>query len=239
MAEPKRRSARSPSAATIVEEVLSAILSPRRVKEVIDEALRLGEGATVPESPIQLRVFVEGPLFSSLSRHLGIGDALDVSAQVRATLALALREDASHVAEADSSEVRERRVSNPASGAIRVLAVTQASVVVFLLQDMLGDAVEVQSINSMAALEDRLRRIGAQPSLIVVDRRHPAVGPDACRILVGHTPRTATVIWWGAQGPEQLEVEERLDGGPRLIPTHRDMELADLGELCRGVIELM
>lgn len=239
MAEPKRRSIRSPSAATIVEEVLSAILSPRRVKEVIDEALRLGEGTTVPESPIQLRVFVEGPLFSSLSRHLGIGDALDVSAQVRATLALALREDVGGGAEAESSEVRERRVSSRANGAIRVLAVTQASVVVFLLQDMLGDAVEVQSINSVGALEDRLRRIGGQPSLIVIDRRHPSVGPDVCRILVGLAPRTSTVIWWGAQGPEQLEVEERLDGGPRLIPTHRDMELADLGELCRGVIELM
>lgn len=239
MGEPTRRgAAKSPSAASIVEEVLSAILSPRRVREVIDEALRLGGAATVPDSPVSLRVFIEGPLFSALSRHLGIGDALDIGAQVRAALALALREEVGAAVEPDTSEVRERRVSAPAQG-VRVLAVTKASIVVFLLQDMLGEGVEIHPVGSERALEDRLRRLGGSPSLIVIDRRHPCVGLEACRLLVGLAPRTSTVVWWGAQGPEQLEVEERLEGGPRVIPTHRDMELADLGELCRGVIELM
>lgn len=218
--------------------MLSAILSPRRVREVLDEALRVGGTNRVPESPVSLRVFIEGPLFSVLSRHLGIGDALDIGAQLRAALALALREAPGMTHEPDTSEVRERGASH-APGSLRVLVVTKASVVVFLLQDVLGESVEVVPVGSERELEDRLRRLGGVVSLVVVDRRHAAVGPEACRLLVGHAPKETTVIWWGAQGPEQLDVEEQLQGGPRVIPTHRDMELADLGELCRYVIDLM
>lgn len=223
-----------------MEEVLSAILSPRRLREVLDEALRIGGLTEVPDVPISLRVFIEGPLFSALSRHLGIGDALDIGAQVRAALALALRDDPASIPPvAHASEVRERGAASQVPEGTRVLAVTKASVVVFLLQDVLGDGVEVIPVGTERVLEDRLRRLGATAPLIVVDRRHPAVDVDACRLLVGHASKETTVIWWAADGAEQLEVEEQLSHGPRVIPTHRDMELADLGELCRYVIDLM
>ena len=179
----------------IVEEVLSAILSPRRVREVLEEALRLGGVTTVPERSTPLRVFIEGPLFSALSATVGISDALDIGAQVRAALALALREDAPEPTEDASSEVRERRSQAPSAEVVHVLAVTRASVVVFLLSDMLGERAEVASVDSEHALVDWLRRLRGRSVLVVIDRKHPVVGPDTCRVLVGLASPTSTVVW--------------------------------------------
>lgn len=233
---PKQVPAAQPSPTVIVEEVLSAVLSPKRMKTVLDDACRLAGLAEVPSSPVSLRVFVEGALFSTLSRQLGIGYALDLGEQIRGALALALS-DEKYAIQAGQSDIR-MRTRRSAGSTLRVLVVSRASLVVFLLQDMLGEDVEVLPISSGAELEDRLRRQASYASLIVVDRKHPCVDPEIAAVLKRHAPES-TVVWWGAHGSEREDVEMRLYGGPKLIPTQADMDLADLGELCRGVIELL
>ena len=224
----------APSAKLIVEEVLRAVLSSRRVRQVLEDACQIAGIGAVPYAPISLRVFVEGALFSTLSRQLGISDALDVSEQIRGALALALRDNL----EEESSGIRLKRSEAPGSSP-HVLVLSQASLVVFLLQDVLDDDVNLIQLKSQDELENRLARMGAQPMLIVVDRRHPCVGPGACPILVERSSPTSTVVWWGADEAERAEVERRLEGGPRLVPAAHDLDLADLGLLCRGVIEFM
>ncbi len=221
-------------ASLIVEEALAAVFSPRRVRTVLEDACRLAGLGGVPDAPISLRVFVEGPLFSTLSRHLGISDALDVSEQLRGALAFALGERLRD----EPSGIRLKRSDAP--GPTRqVLVLTQASVVVFLLQDVLGDGAELIQLKSQKELENQLAGLGAPPRLIIVDRRHPCVGPGACPTLQERTSRTSTVVWWGADESERADVARRLEGGPRLIGPASDMDLADLGLLCRGVIEFM
>jgi len=231
----------SPSVALIVEEVLGAVLSPRRVREVLDDALRLGGLGKIPQSPVSLRVFIEGALFSTLSRQLGISSALDVGEQLRAALALALRDESLRPQGPPARrDPRTRPPTAPPSEPPRVLVVSQASLVVFLLQDMLGPSIEVKSLTSESDLSDALRRGAARPTLVVVDRRHPCVGPGVCKLLGEHVPERSTVVWWAAQSDEQNDVEARMARATaQLITTAHDMDLADLGELCRGVVDLM
>jgi len=231
----------SPSAALIVEEVLSAVLSPRRVREVLDDALRLGGLGEIPTSPVSLRVFIEGALFSTLSRQLGIGSALDVGEQLRAALALALRDESLRPSGPPAQPgPHGHPPTAPPSEPPRVLVVSQASLVVFLLQDMLGAGIEVKSLTSETDLADALRRSAARPCVVVIDRRHPCVGPGACKVLGEHVPERSTIVWWASNAEEQRDVEQRLGAGAaHLITTAHDMDLADLGELCRGVVDLM
>lgn len=230
----------SPSAALIVEEVLGAVLSPRRVREVLDDALRLGGLGEIPTSPVSLRVFIEGALFSTLSRQLGISSALDVGEQLRAALSLALRDENLRPSGSPARAPRSRPPTAPPSEPPRVLVVSQASLVVFLLQDMLGPSIDVKSLASDSDLADALRRSAARPTLVVIDRRHPCVGPGVCKVLGAHVPERSTVVWWAAQTDEQRDVEARLGGSEaHVITTAHDMDLADLGELCRGVVDLM
>jgi hypothetical protein len=233
MASTARRPSRPspPLASLIVEEVLGTVLAPDRLDELISESLGMAALPGLPEEGTALRAYVEGPLFATLSRHLDVSDALELVGQIRAALELALREPAP---ERPASHVR----SNPTLPAApqRVLVLTRASLVVFLLQDVLGDAVEVMPLSTLAALKDRLRRLGPQPVLLVVDRKHPSVGPDACAELRGELSGESTVVWWGAPSAEAEQVTHRMRGGPRLVACDFDLQLADLGALCKNLL---
>lgn len=225
-----RRTSKPPAASlgAIVEEVLGAVLAPTRLYEVLDEALRTAELPAVPEQPASVRVFVEGALFSALARQLDVANALEIVAQIRSALELAL---ASMPDERPSSEVRER-ITLPAPPA-RTLVVSNASLVVFLLGDMLGDGVDVVPVGSAADLADRLRRFGEAPLLVVVDRKHPCVDTSICGLLAESLDVHSTVVWWTDDVDEQARVSALLSGGPILVATDPDTRLADLGELCR------
>jgi len=187
----------------------------------------------VPEAPVALRVFVEGALFNTLSRQLGISNALDVSEQIRGALVLALRDDLHE----EASGIRLRsRSSGPLPA---VLVVSRASLVVFLLRDLLSDGAPVTQLQSLEALENHLRERRPQRALIIVDRRHPCVGVEACATLLEHATKHSTVVWWGAQEAERGEVAARLTDGPALLAADLEMDLADLGVLCRRAMELM
>lgn len=225
-------SAPGPSAALIVEEVLASVLSPERRGEVIGEALGMAAIPAIPDSPASLRVFVEGALFSTLARHLEVSDALELVGQIRSALELAMDtlED-----QRPTSDIHTR-MSLPV-GPQRVLVVSQASLVVFLLQDVVGDAVEVLPVSNTPDLRDRLRRMSGQALLVVIDRKHPCVGPGVCNLLRTELGPDSTVIWWGAHGAEREEVARRLRGGPQAIPCDFDLRLTDLGDLCQRLLE--
>lgn len=215
----------------IVEEVLGAVLAPKRQRETLDEALATADLDAIPDRPSALRVFVDGALFATLARHLEVSDALELVAQIRASLDLALSTTPD---DRPSSDIRDRMRLDDAPS--RVFVVTQASLVVFLLQDVLGDDVEVMPVGSAATLRDRLRRFGGQPLLIVVDRKHPCAGTGICELLAEELGSSSTVVWWGAHGAESETVERLLRGGPKLVPCAFDLQLADLGDVCRGLL---
>lgn len=218
--------------ALIVEEALSAVLAPDRRDTVLHEALTAAGVEQVPERPSSLRVFVEGALFSVLARHLEVSDALELVAQIRSALELALStaED-----ERPKSDVRDR-ITLPAPPA-RVLVVTGASLVVFLLGDVVGENVEVVPVTSAGEVRDRLRRWAGTPLLVVVDRKHACVDASICPVLREQLGDRSTVVWWGAPSDEQTVVTSMLLGGPRAITCDADMRLADLGQLCARLLE--
>ncbi len=222
----------APSAALIVEEVLATVLSPERRGELLGEALGMAALPAIPDGAGSLRVFVEGALFSTLARHLEVSDALELVGQIRSALELAL--DCMEE-ERPISDIHTR-MSLPA-GPQRVLVVSQASLVVFLLQDVVGDAVDVLPVSNTPALRDRLRRMAGQSLLVVVDRKHPCVGPGVCNLLRTELGPDSTVIWWGAHGAEREDITRRLRGGPQAITCEFDLRLSDLGELCQRLLQ--
>lgn len=214
--------------AIIVEEALGAVLAPRRCGEVVDEALEAGGLDTMPDRPMAMRIFLEGPLFSVLTRHMSVPDAIELVSQVRGALDLALSLSSD---DRPVSDVRER----PALPAARTSAfvVTNASVVVFLLADVLGDAVDVLTV---APSELRGRLAVDAPRLVIVDRRYPSVDTSICATLK-RMPASGVVVWWAAEVAEQLTVGRLLRGGPRVVTTAPDLTLADLGALCRDLLD--
>lgn len=223
-----------PSLAALVEEALGAVLSGERLREVVDEALEIADLPEIPETAAAIRVFVEGPLFSALSHRLDMPDALEVLSQLRRSLDHALRDPAEEKSEL-TSDVRMRRMRLDAvPSTSTVLVATKASLVVFLLQDMLGDDVEILPVSSEEDLVDRLQRM-PRAVLLVVDRRHPCVGPSAAGKLEALIPGSQ-VVWWCGQPHEQTLVEGRLGAGCELVSTREDLPLADLGQLCQELL---
>ena len=217
----------------IVEEVLSSVLAPGRRDEVLREALELASLDEVPDRPTSLRVFIEGALFATLAQKFEVSDALELVNQLRASLGPAF--NTSRAEERTTSDIRSR-LGVVTTAPNHVLVLTQASLVVFLLQDVLGDAVDVLPIDDRVTLRDRLRRYGGQPLLVVIDRKHPCEGPGVCDLLKAELSAESTVVWGGAGGEEIDDVQRRLEGGPRLVPCAFDLALADLGELCRATM---
>ncbi|MCZ7686674.1 MAG: hypothetical protein M5U28_51165 [Sandaracinaceae bacterium] len=168
----------------IVEEALGAVLAPSMLHRVLEEALRSAELTSIPDQRGALRVFLEGALFSALIQHVAVPDALEMVAQVRSALELAL---ASAPDDRPTSDVREK-ITLPAPPA-RVIVVTSASLVVFLLADELGDDIDVVPVSTEADLVDRLQRFAERPLLVVVDRRHPAVEASVAEELAGEARR--------------------------------------------------
>lgn len=220
----------SPHLGMVVEEGLRAVLSPTHAEVVLREALILAGLPELPRRPMALRVFVEGALFAVLGEHLDVGDALEVLSQLRAALSHMVPEMASPP---PSSDIRRRGTvpEHPRN----VVVATEASLVVFLLQDMLGDDVEILPVSSEAQLLDRLRR-SIYPMLLVVDRKHACVGPEVLPGLRDLRPGSA-VIWWGGPSHEQLRCESALGTDVSLISTDERMRLADLGELCDSLMK--
>lgn len=220
-----------PSPVRIVEEALAAVFHPARVSKIVEDALELAGLETVPERPTTLRIFVEGALFAALSRELEISDALEVLAQVRSSLENVFDGGAGGAA---SSDIRAKGSGpqHPRS----VLVATQASLVVFLLQDMLGESVEILPASGAAMLAERIERM-TEPLLLLVDRKHPCVGMEVLRHL-SKLPAGSSVIWWGGGSHESLRVESALTDHVSLVPTHDELRLADLGEMCRVIVGL-
>lgn len=219
--------------ALLVEEALAAILAPARRREILGEALESADVDDIPDQPMALRVFLEGALFTTLARHLEVSDALELVAQIRSTLELAM---ANAPDERPRSEVRER-ITLPAPPTT-ALVLTNASLVVFLLADALGDApVEVVPVSNRSELEDRLRRMAGRSLLVVVDRKHACVDVSVCSELRDELDPFSTVVWWGARGAERTMASAMLAGGPRMIACEADLGLADLGELCRRLVD--
>ena len=218
--------------AVLIDEALGAVLAPARRREVLAEALDAAEMDAVPSEGRALRLFVEGALFSTLTRHLEVRDALELIAQIRATLELAL--DSAPDDEPPRSDVRAR-ITLPAPPTT-TLVVTSASLVVFLLGDMLGDAVDVVAVSRHAELRDRLRRLSGTPVLVVIDRKHAAVDVSVCELLREELEPSSTVVWWGASSGERAMATAFLSGGPRLLACEPSVGLADLGEVCRTLL---
>ncbi len=219
-----------PTLGLIVEEALAAVFAPAKLYEVLDESLRTAELPNIPEAPMALRIFLEGALFTTLTGHVAVGDALEIVHQIRSSLELAM---ASLPDERPSSAVRER-ITLPAPPA-RVIVATNASLVVFLLGDMLGDAVDVVPVANAGDLEDRVVRFGGSPLLVVVDRKHACVDASVLDILSHELDQRSTIVWWAAEPDEQALVTARLQNGPVVVPTDPDLRLADLGQLCRNL----
>ena len=215
----------------LIDEALGAVLAPALRREVVFEALDAAEIDVVPNEANDLRLFVEGALFSTLTRHLEVRDALELIAQIRATLELAL---GSAPDEPPRSDVRAR-ITLPAPPTT-TLVVTSASLVVFLLADMLGDTVDVVAVSRHAELRDRLRRTGGAPLLVVIDRKHAGVDVSVCELLREELDASSSVVWWGASTAERTMATAFLSGGPRLVACEPSVGLADLGELCRTLL---
>jgi hypothetical protein len=216
----------------LIDEALGAVLAPALRREVLLDALFGAELDVVPSEARELRLFVEGALFSSLTQRLEVRDALELIAQIRATLELALgaRPD-----EPPRSDVRAR-ITIPAPPCT-TLVVTNASLVVFLLGDMLGDAIDVVAVSRQAELRDRLRRMTGTPLLVVIDRKHAAVDVSVCAMLREELDERSAVVWWGASSGERTMATAFLAGGPRLVACEPSVGLADLGELCRTLLD--
>lgn len=227
------RGPHEPSLQVVLDEALAMVLAPSRAQQVVREALELSGLTDVPKRPVALRIFVEGALFTTISRHLDIGSALEISAQIRGALGPALR--AGGVDDHPGSDIRIAKALPLHRG--RAIVATSASIVVFLLQDILGDDVELMPASSEDELVDRLRRSAGQPLLIVIDRRHPCVDTRVCSTLRRQLDDRSAVVWWSAPEDELREVDAELFGGPQLIPTESEATLADLGELCRNVLD--
>ena len=212
----------------IIEEVLSTVLVPDRVEKVIREALSAADLTEVPRTAVELEAFVDGALFATLARHLDIGDGLEVVTQIRASLALVLETDTFRPV----SDVRS--ATRVTATARRVLVATRASLVVFLLQDVLGDEVDVFPIADETVLTKRLA-LEPTTGLIVVDRKHSCLETSACSLLRKLDPR-ATVMWWGGTSTEVQEVTRQLAGGPNLHAFAEDASLADLSDMVRALM---
>lgn len=215
------------------------MFTPVVLRKVLREACQAAGLASVPDEPVALRIFLEGALSTALTRRLGVPMALELGGQIRESLLHVFEPEEPNVqvtGELPISEARERvRLSGPAAGHM-ALVVTQASLVVFLLQDQLNNAVEVLPVSGEKELKDRLRRFGGRSLLVVIDRRHPCVGPSVARMLRRELEPTSSVVWWGADQAEMLEVEAALSGGPRFIRTSDECRLADLGSVCLSAI---
>ena len=222
-----------------MSEALSAVFTPVVLRKVLREACQAAGLASVPDAPASLSVFLEGALLTTLTRRLGVPLALELSGQIRESLLHVFGSEVSTVhstGEVPISKARELvRSSGPAAGYL-ALVVTQASLVVFLLQDQLGDAVEVLPVSGEKELQDRLRRFCGRSLLVVIDRRHPCVGPSVAHLLRRELEPTSPVIWWGADEAEMVVVEAALSGGPRLVRTSAEARLADLGSVCLSAI---
>ncbi len=225
MAFPRTRTGRPPSVVLVVEEVLGSVLSPARVGLVLREATAAAGLQEVPAQPAALRVFVEGALFAALTEHLDVADALEILQHIRGALAHAFPPNEL------SSDIRMRQGAELSPRT--VLVATAASLVVFLLQDMLGEEVDILPVSSEGQLADRLRR-ATGPLLLLVDRQHAALGD--LRHHLSSLPAGSAVIWWGGSTAEQRGVEGALGGHVELVPTPEDLRLADLGELCRRLV---
>jgi hypothetical protein len=219
--------------AVLIDEALGAVLAPARRREVLADALDAAEIDVVPSEGPALRLFVEGALFSTLTRHLEVRDALELIAQIRATLELAL---GTAPDDPPRSDVRAR-VTIPAPPST-TLVVTSASLVVFLLGDMLGDSVDVVPVSRRTELRDRLRRTNGAPVLVVIDRKHAAVDVSVCELLRQELDSSSSVVWWGASSAERTMATAFLAGGPRLLACEPSVGLADLGEVCRTLLDL-
>lgn len=218
--------------AVLIDEALGAVLAPSTRRDVVGEALETADLDAIPDQPADLRMFVEGALFSILARHLEVRDALELVSQLRATLELAL---ATVPDEPPRSDVRPR-ITLPAPPT-SALVVTSASLVVFLLGDMLGEAVDVIPITREAELRERLHRMKNIPVLAVIDRKHPAVDVAICALLREELDPRSTIVWWGASTAERTMATAFLAGGPRMIACETEVGLADLGELCRQLLD--
>lgn len=231
--DPSRSAALAPSATLIVQEVLSSVLAPHRMREVLAESLVTAGLDDLPDEVESLRSFVEGALFTTVARHLDVPDGLELVAQIRAALALAYR------AEPDDRPASHIRAGLTMARPRQVIVVSGASLVVFLLQDVLGEAIDVMPATTAPVLRDRLRR-SPGPVVVVVDRKHPCVDESICELLAEELPKGSTVLWWGAHGAEIEAVRQSLcprpSEGPRLVPCALEMQLADVGDVCRALL---
>lgn len=207
-------------------------MAPAARRELLAEALATAELDAIPTRPAALRAFVEGALFSVLTRWLELRDSVELIAQLRATLELAF---SAQPEEEAGSEVRPC-VPLP-STPTAVWVVTSASLVVFLLGDILGDDADVVPITDESKLRERLERTKGRPIVLVVDRKHPAVDLSICTLLREELDPHSTVIWWGASPAERTMASAALAGGPRLIPCETEVGLADLAELCGRLLD--
>ena len=217
----------APSPKLIVYEALGTVFSAEQRDLILQNACRLAGLGAVPDAPNALRMFVEGALFSTLSRRLGISDALDVVAQVRGALELALRDRSASPRPPEIYEAEPDAVAP-----VQVLVLTEAALVVIMLQDRLGSFAEVVRVRCRDDLEDQLTALTDAPAVVIVDRRHPRQGPAAGSVLAAHCRKTCTIVWWGGGS-----VDTVLEDGPRFVSIPAGTGIATLAAICRGVSE--
>lgn len=209
--------------AAVLDEALGAVLSPGIRGDVLTEAVAVGGLDAVPRDPSEMRLFLEGPLFSTLARHIAISDALELLSQVRSALELAL----GHSDEAPRSDIRERPW--PARTArTTALVVTPAAEALFFLADLLGEDVDVVSVASASELRQQLAR--GTPRLVLVDRRQ-GVDPQVYDVLLDRLTRSPVVLLWGGAAVDRAN-DSTLSARLRLVTTPPTLRLGELGALC-------
>lgn len=223
----RARSISSNPLAAVLDEALGAVLSPAMRGDVLTEAVAVAGLDAVPRDPSEMRLFLEGPLFSTLARHIAISDALELLAQVRAALELAL----GHADEAPRSDVRERPWP-PGAARTTALVVTPAAEALFFLADLVGEDVDVLSVASASELRQQLSR-GA-PRLVLVDRR-TGVAPDVYDVLLERLSRSTIVLLWGGAAVDRAN-DSTLAGRLRLVTTPPHLRLGELGALCQELL---
>ncbi|MCC6874597.1 MAG: hypothetical protein IT378_09860 [Sandaracinaceae bacterium] len=222
----RRETTPSPCEA-VLHEVLGAVFAPSQRDTILHDALETAGLEDVPVLPTALRVFVEGALFTSLARWVGVDDAIELVRQTRGALEVALASTAS-----PRSDIRPRpQFVRPES----VLVASHASLVVFLLQDVLGSSVEVVGAASLASLRREIALRSGRPLLVIVDRRHPCVDVSAVEVFES-LGEDSVVVWWSAMLAEQAKVRESLSSRVRLLVRDTDARLGDLGELCATLV---
>jgi hypothetical protein len=221
----------APRLSRIVDEALQSVLSPERSDEIVSEALGAAALPTVPDEPGALRVFVEGPLFACLARHLEVSDALELTGQLRGALELAFGAPPSRT----RSDVR-RRPTLPAEPS-RVLVATRASHLVFRLHELLEERVEVLPLDDEARLRERVERV-ARGAVLIVDRERPGVPAELASLLAAALPPGVTVVWWRASDAERRAVAAELAGGPRFVGCAPERALGELAAVCRDALAL-